>query len=99
MVARYVRDVEVPGSNPGSPTSKSRRGTFRYPFFVSKYGIVSHLSKGWMRTRGSSKLELTEREIEYLPANNAGFYANGCSRLYLLALNMSPATSVKAIAR
>ena len=36
MVARYVRDVEVPGSNPGSPTSKSRRGTQRYPFFVSR---------------------------------------------------------------
>ena len=36
MVARYVRDVEVPGSNPGSPTSKSKRGTPRYPFFVPR---------------------------------------------------------------
>ena len=36
MVARYVRDVEVPGSNPGSPTSRSTRGTQRYPFLVSR---------------------------------------------------------------
>ena len=32
MVARYVRDVEVPGSNPGSPTSTLKRGTIRCPF-------------------------------------------------------------------
>ncbi len=31
MVARYVRDVEVPGSNPGSPTSTIKKGTERCP--------------------------------------------------------------------
>ena len=31
MVARYVRDVEVPGSNPGSPTRVLKRGTVRCP--------------------------------------------------------------------
>ena len=36
MVARYVRDVEVPGSNPGSPTSISRRGYRTVPLFLSR---------------------------------------------------------------
>ena len=31
MVARYVRDVEVPGSNPGSPTRIIKRGTIWCP--------------------------------------------------------------------
>ena len=34
MVARYVRDVEVPGSNPGSPTRIIKRGTIWCPSFI-----------------------------------------------------------------
>ncbi len=34
MVARYVRDVEVPGSNPGSPTSILKKGHQSVPLFL-----------------------------------------------------------------
>ena len=42
MVARYVRDVEVPGSNPGSPTSTlKKRGTSGCPSsFVRGFDLL-----------------------------------------------------------
>jgi hypothetical protein len=42
MVARYVRDVEVPGSNPGSPTRIFKRGTVRCPSsYLLSFGSYS----------------------------------------------------------
>ena len=45
MVARFVRDEEVPGSNPGSPTSMIKEGTVVVPSFVSEdFRFVWYLS-------------------------------------------------------
>ena len=49
MVARYVRDVEVPGSNPGSPTRKLKKGTLRCPSSYSSrfdsHGVVEEMGE------------------------------------------------------